>query len=51
MINISSDIVTQITSSVSTAIQQLWPVIAVLLSIVIGFYVLRKVIFLMTLTK
>ncbi len=51
MINLSSDIVNSITTALSGAIQQLWPIIAVLLSIVLGFFVLRKIIFMISLTK
>jgi len=51
MINISSDIVGQLNSSVNVAFTGFIPVFAVLLSIILSFYVLRKIIFLLTLAK
>lgn len=51
MINLSSDIVSSIVTATSTAIQQLWPIIAVIFSIIIAFYGMRKIIFMLTLTK
>jgi hypothetical protein len=51
MITLSSDIVESITTATSQGIQQLWILIAVLLGIILSFYVLRKIIFLFTLVK
>ena len=51
MITLSTDIVESITTALSETIQQLWIVIAVLLSVVIAFYVIRKIIFTITLVK
>lgn len=51
MINIDTDIVSSITNALSGSIQALWPVIAVLLSIIIGFFVIRKLIFIIGLVK
>jgi len=51
MINLSSDIVSAIVSATSTSIQQLWPIIAVIFSVVIAFFAIRKILFILTLAK
>lgn len=51
MINISSDIVTSIITAVSDVISQLWPIMALLFSVVLTFFVIRKVIFMFSLAK
>ena len=51
MINISNDIIASIVNAVSQAIQQLWIVIAVPLGIIIAFYAIRKILFMITLSK
>jgi len=51
MINLSSDIVDSIVNATSTAIQELWVIIAVVFSVVLAFYGIRKIIFILTLTK
>lgn len=51
MINITSDIVTSIIQATAGTIQQLWVVFAFLFSVVIAFYIARKIIFMFTLSK
>lgn len=51
MINISSDIVNSIIQATAGIIQQLWIVFAFLFSVVITFYIARKIIFMFTLSK
>jgi hypothetical protein len=51
MINVSSDIVESISTNASPAIQDLWPVFALLLGIILTFYIARRIIFLFSLTK
>lgn len=51
MINLSSDIVEVIGDFLSQSIMQLWVVIALLLSIPISFYVLRRIIMLIAMIK
>ena len=51
MINISSDIVTAISGNVASIIQQLWIVFALLIGIVLSFFIIRKLIYLFTYSK
>jgi hypothetical protein len=51
MIEITPETIDAINNSVSTGFQQLLPVFAILLSVILAFFALRKVIFLVTLTK
>lgn len=51
MIEISSNIIETISNALSNAIISLWPVIAVLLGLVVGFFIVRKIIFIISLTK
>lgn len=51
MINISSDIVTTIMTAVAGMIQQLWVIFALIMAVVVAFFVIRKIIFFFTLAK
>lgn len=51
MINISSDIATALIQSVASIIQQLWVIFVILLSIIITFYIVRKIVFLFVIAK
>lgn len=51
MIDFNPLIVESIVLSVSTAIQQLVPILSIFMSVTLTFFVLRKIIFLITLSK
>ena len=51
MINLSSDIVSSIVTATSTAVQQLLPIIAVIIGVVLAFFGIRKIIFILSLAK
>jgi flagellar biosynthesis/type III secretory pathway M-ring protein FliF/YscJ len=51
MINVSSDIATVIMTDTANVIQQLWVIFAVFIGVIIAFYIIRKIIFLLTLIK
>jgi len=51
MINVSSDIANALIQAVASIIQQLWVVFAVLLGIIITFYIVRKIVFLFVIAK
>jgi len=51
LINLSSDIVSSIVNATSTAVQQLWPIIIIVFSVVLAFFGIRKILFTLTLAK
>jgi len=51
MITLSSDIVASISGAVSGVIQQLWIIMALLFSVVVAFFIVRKIIFMFSLAK
>lgn len=51
MITFDPLIVSSITGAVSGIIQELWPLLAVPFSVVIAFFIIRKVIFMFLLIK
>lgn len=51
MIELSPEIINSINFSVSSAFNELIPIFVVLISIILSFFALRKIIFLITLTK
>jgi len=51
MINVSSDIVESISTNASPAIQDLWPIFALLFGVIITFYIVRRIVFIFSLTK
>lgn len=51
MINVSTDIANAISSNTASMISQLWVIFAIFFGVAITFYVVRKIIFLFSLTK
>ena len=51
MINVSSDILNTLATVVASIISQLWVIFALLIGIVLTFYIIRKVIFLFIIAK
>lgn len=51
MITISSDIVNTISTNVASIIGQLWGIFALLLGVIIAFYMARRIIFLFFISK
>jgi hypothetical protein len=51
MINVSSDIFNTVSTNVASVIQQLWVVLAIFIALNITFYIIRKIIFLFTISK
>lgn len=51
MINVSSDIVSSISTNVAGIISQLWGIFSLLFGVIIAFYIIRKIIFLFIIAK
>lgn len=51
MFDVSPDIVDSIVSATSSAVQELWPIIIVVFSVVLAFYGIRQIIFIISLAK